>query len=458
LPARRRRAGAERGGVIGRADRDPGRGRLRRWRGFLSGALFALVALVAGQELLNETTLPDRLIAGLLVPDTTGNADAIVVPGAGVTGPCAPNTNAVQRTLHAARAWREGRAPIIVFSGGTGDNPCPIAEAMARLAREIGVPASAIHTERFSRSTYENARLTAPLLRRLGVRRVLVVTDRLHERRAAGAFAAQGFAVERRSVPVYDGHADNTAMLVAGLREYAAVYYYRMRGWISIGRPEAAPQESTATIPLQMQVSHPTGPLVILGASYAGGWRVERIGQHAVINKGVSGEQSFEMLNRFERDVVAASPRAVVLWGFINDIFRATDVEAAVPRIRNSFTKMVALARERGIEPILATEVTIRPPASWTNGIAALLGAVRGKESYQGRINRYVMDTNRWLVDLARREGLLLLDLQSATADGTGMRRPEFAQEDGSHIAARGYQVLTDYAVPLLQQHLDPAK
>ena len=40
-----------------------------------------------------------------------------------------------------------------------------------------------------SHNTHENAILSAPLLKRLGARRLLVVTDRLHMTRAGGAFA-----------------------------------------------------------------------------------------------------------------------------------------------------------------------------------------------------------------------------------------------------------------------------
>jgi lysophospholipase L1-like esterase len=326
---------------------------------------------------------------------------------------------------------------------------------MARLAQEVGVPGSAIHTELGSRSTYENARLAAPLLRWLGVQRVLVVTDRLHLRRASGAFAAQGFSVERRSVPTYDGHANNTAMLVAGLREYAGLYYYKMHGWIESGTTSSRVPATVgaSTSGREMRVANRLGPVIVLGASYAGSWKLDHLGQFAVINKGVSGQQSFEMLERFDGDVVAARPRAVILWGFINDIFRAQNADNAVARARDSFRRMVARAQEHGIEPIIVTEVTIRPAASWLNPLAALFGTIRGKESYQARVNRYVLETNEWLVDLARREELLMLDFQSMTADGNGMRRKEYAAEDGSHIPAEGYAALTSYAKPILEQH-----
>ena len=431
---------------------------VRRHR-FLFGVVVACASLAGLRELANETTLPDRLISPLLIPDTDRNADAIVVLGAGVTGPCVPNMNSVQRVLHAARAWREGRAPIVVFTGDAGDDSCRVADAMAQLAREIGVPARAVFTERFSINTRENAELTAPLLRWLGVRRVLVVTDRLHIRRAAGVFAAQGFEVERHSVPIYDGHVNNTAMLVAGTRELAAVGYYHLRGWLESSEagspPNGARLSVIPTIGSNMRITNPSGPIVVLGASYAGGWQIDRIAGIEWINKGVAGQTSVEMLERFERDVAAVKPRAVILWGFINDIFRAdADASAANQRARDTYTRMVELARERGIEPIIATEVTIRPEASWTNALASIVGALRGKESYQAWVNRHVMETNRWLVDLARREGLLLLDFRSTLAEGGGMRRAEFTQGDGSHITAAGYAALTTYARPILEAHL----
>ncbi|MGH9347830.1 MAG: GDSL-type esterase/lipase family protein, partial [Vicinamibacterales bacterium] len=291
----------------------------------------------------------------------------------------------------------------------------------------------------------------------LGARRVLIVTDRLHMRRAAGAFEQLGFAVQRASVPIYEGHADNVSMLASGLREMVALAYYRMRGWAESGSPQPVAVASNGVKTPDVQVHNPDGPIVVLGASYAGGWSgLTRVGDVPVINSGVAGQQSFEMLERFERDVVPARPRAVILWGFINDIFRADqDVNGAMARARDSYTGMIALARQHGIEPIVATEVTIRPQATWTTTLASIAGALRGKESYQYRINRHVIATNQWLVDLARREGLLLLDLQSTLAEEGGRRRPEFTQEDGSHISPAGYDALTRYARPILERHFE---
>jgi acyl-CoA thioesterase-1 len=200
-----------------------------------------------------------------------------------------------------------------------------------------------------------------------------------------------------------------------------------------------------------------TGPIVVLGASYAAGWKLESIGGVPVINHGVAGQQSFEMLARFDSDVVPERPRAVILWGFINDIFRAPwdHVEPARARVRESYVEMIARARRHGIEPILATEVTVRPrTGSSMERVRAVIGAMWGKEGYQDRINSHVLALNRWIVETGARERLLVLQFQPVLCEAQGRRRPAFAQPDGSHITPAGYDALTSYATPILEDFL----
>jgi lysophospholipase L1-like esterase len=327
---------------------------------------------------------------------------------------------------------------------------------MARLAQEVGVPRRVIHLETGSRTTRENGELSSHLLRWLGASRLLIVTDKLHMPRASGVFGQLGFAVERASVPIFEGHPDNVSMLTAGFREMLALWYYRMRGWVAAPSPSGRPASAESTTNGQ-PIMQSDGPVVILGASYAGGWDIARIGQVPVSNLGIAGQQSFEMLERFERDVVSKQPRAVILWGFINDIFRspADSMDATLTRVRDSYLQMVSLARRNGIVPIIATEVTVRSPDSWRNTLASWVGWLRGKQGYQDRINRHVQSVNRWLVDLARQENLLLLDLQSTLAEQGGARRKEYTQEDGSHISRVGYTAITEYAEPILTEYLE---
>jgi uncharacterized SAM-binding protein YcdF (DUF218 family)/lysophospholipase L1-like esterase len=464
----------------------------RRITWFLLGAL----AVLGARQLTNRLSWPDYLMRPLLVGDTAGHADVIVVPGAGLSDACTPNLNAVRRTLLAARLYRAGRAPLILISGGrprAGDLRCTVASVMAQLAVEIGVPPEAVRIERESRTTHKNAELSAPILRELGAKRILIVTDRLHMVRATAAYAHYGFAIERASVPVYEGHRDNVEMLLAGFREMIAIEWYRYKGWIdnpwaspsgtgaaatalpdagrdarvmgaSVGgaapretvmpQTPSPPQASTSPAPPQRL----EGPLVVLGASYAAGWKVPSLGGVPVLNKGVAGQQSFELLARFDADVVALRPRAVVIWGFANDVFRADRARAddAMTRMRQSVTAMIAQARAAGIEPILATEVTIREPNTWSDWFAGWAGWALGKTSYQAYVNSHILAQNAWLRDTANRERLLILDLQPVIGEPGGRRYKDFAADDGSHINDAGYAALTAYAEPHIAARLAP--
>ena len=209
-----------------------------------------------------------------------------------------------------------------------------------------------------------------------------------------------------------------------------------------------------------MTVRYPSGPVVVLGASYAGGWKPQAA-DIRFVNKGISGNQSWEMLARFEQDVLPEQPRAVIVWGFINDIFRSPPdkLESSIRRARESLAAIVTQARAAGIEPILATEVTIRGKDTWADYATSWVGWALGKRSYQSMINDHVLATNEWMRELARREDLLMLDLQPLTSDESGMRRKEYASPDGSHISAAGYQAISDHVQPRLRSHFgSPAR
>jgi uncharacterized SAM-binding protein YcdF (DUF218 family)/lysophospholipase L1-like esterase len=413
----------------------------------------AILLLWAARLFITESPVADWIVAPLLIADAPEASQAVVVLGAGTVEGCVPNNNGVRRVLLAARMLREGKAPLLIFTGGTGDG-CPVARAMSLLARQVGVPAEAIREEAASTSTWENGALTAPLLRAWGIHRVLIVTDRLHMRRATGVFRRLGFDVRQASVPIVEGHRDNLDMLQTGLREFAALSYYRLRGWI--GSPDTPGSTTSTAAEYPRQTMKGTGPIVLLGASYPEGWQLGEIAGVKVVNRGVGGEQSFEMLARFDSDVVAEEPRAVILWGFINDVFHApADTEPALQRVRESFGEMIARARQNGIVPVLATELTIRAPSGTRlEPLWNIIGTLRGKESYQDRINSHVLGLNKWIVETAKREQLLVLEFQAVLSEPNGQRRPAFAQPDGSHISQQGYDMLTSYAVPILEQVL----
>lgn len=195
--------------------------------------------------------------------------------------------------------------------------------------------------------------------------------------------------------------------------------------------------------------------MIILGASYAKGWDIEQLyGCRHIQNEGIDGNQSFEMAQRFQQDVLDHQPRYVLLWGFINDIFRSNPekMESTLQRIRDSYLEMIKLSRAHQISPILATEVTIREPAGIKNAAMKLIGDLLGKTSYQSMINDHVMQTNTWIRQLAAEENIPLLDFETLLAEPDGRRGKVYSKDDGSHITGEAYRVITDYA----RQQLNP--
>ena len=207
--------------------------------------------------------------------------------------------------------------------------------------------------------------------------------------------------------------------------------------------------ESAETQP----VSHPTGPIVLLGASYVAAWTLDEVRGVPVVNLGIPGNQTHEYIGRFEDEVLALRPRAVVIWGIDNDIIRSPrdEVVEARRRVMRNLAYLVHLARDSGIEPVLATDLTLRPPARWLEGLAAIVGRLRGKQGYQSYINGHVLWLNASIRALATRAQVKLLDIHRVTSGPDEMRAPAFAQADDSHLTEAGYRAITAYVVPRLE-------
>jgi uncharacterized SAM-binding protein YcdF (DUF218 family) len=105
-----------------------------------------------------------------------------------------PSQRLRRRVTLGVGLYRDGAAPLLVLSGG-GDGPVAEAAVMYELAREGGVPQTALLLEAESRNTFENAANTARLLHAAGKSRVILVSDRLHLPRAARLFRQAGLDV-----------------------------------------------------------------------------------------------------------------------------------------------------------------------------------------------------------------------------------------------------------------------
>ena len=190
------------------------------------------------------------------------SAAAIVLLGGGTESASAPRpivemNGAGDRILYAAQLYRDGKAPLILASGGNitwlGTRPSTPADEMAAILEMLGVPAEAILKQPDSQNTYEDAFFSTQLLKERGIQQVILVTSALHMPRSVALFEKQGiqvipaptdFAITEASWSKFSNDSlagqlvnllpgtGNLSMTTNALKEYLGMLAYRLRGWL----------------------------------------------------------------------------------------------------------------------------------------------------------------------------------------------------------------------------------
>ena len=154
-------------------------------------------------------------------PEVIPLGEVIVLLGGGTEPKAYPRSGvemngAGDRVIYAAQLFKEGKAPLILLSGGEitwmNDGSTTPAEDMAEILLSMDVPQDALIVEDLSRNTYENALYAKELLDERGISKILLVTSAMHMPRSVSLFEAQGFEVTPLPVDysvVEDGSAEN---------------------------------------------------------------------------------------------------------------------------------------------------------------------------------------------------------------------------------------------------------
>lgn len=158
----------------------------------------------------------------LTVQDDGSKVDLIVVPGG--DGP--------PRATQAARLWKAGRAPLILI---TGDGDCLFNK---QIMLRDGVAPSAIFVECQSGSTWQNARLSVPMMREVQAKSALIVTNWYHSRRAIASFRTACPQMHFVASPIGNGELNpklptTQADLELIAKEYVKLAWYLLSGHIT---------------------------------------------------------------------------------------------------------------------------------------------------------------------------------------------------------------------------------
>lgn len=143
-----------------------------------------------------------------------------------------------------------------------------------------------------------------------------------------------------------------------------------------------------------------------------------------VINRGISGQTTPQMLLRFQADVIALRPQVVHILAGTNDVAGNTGPTSPAD-FENNIKAMVEMARAHRITVILGSV----PPTATFN--------------WRPQIKPVpiIQALNVWLRNYAAQQGIGFIDYYSALADSSGAFKPDLANE-GVHPNRNGYRVM----------------
>jgi lysophospholipase L1-like esterase len=154
------------------------------------------------------------------------------------------------------------------------------------------------------------------------------------------------------------------------------------------------------------------------------------------VNRGIGGQTTSQMLLRFRADVLAATPKAVVILAGTNDI-AGNAGPVALETVQGNLATMAELARLHGVRVVLASVLPIADDKKDAGGQPILRSGDRPPATIDA--------LNRWLVEYARTNGHVYLDYFTALTDAGGRLKPE-VNDDGLHPNAAGYAVMAPLA------------
>jgi lysophospholipase L1-like esterase len=142
------------------------------------------------------------------------------------------------------------------------------------------------------------------------------------------------------------------------------------------------------------------------------GFRVE------FLNRGIVGELTDDMVDRFGRDVLEPQPDAVIILGGSNDLGWGMEPSSVAENLAGMYDQ----AMNNGIRPVACTVPSVR---GFDEGIQPRL-------LLNGLIKRH-----------SRALGVACVDLFTATSDSDGRLREEYSN-DGLHLSPLGYEAMAE--------------
>ena len=161
-------------------------------------------------------------------------------------------------------------------------------------------------------------------------------------------------------------------------------------------------------------------------------WMMKARPAWRVLNRGVNGERTDQILERFTRDVLENRPAVVTVIAGVNDIYQGRSADYVQAHLRDIYD------RARGA------------------GIRVVAGSIIPYNTATPDQNARMRAVNAWIRDAASRDAnMLFCDTRAAVARPGN---PDLlgSSPDELHPSAEGYRAMADALVPCVDQALRP--
>lgn len=185
--------------------------------------------------------------------------------------------------------------------------------------------------------------------------------------------------------------------------------------------------------------------VVFLGDSITDGWRLNEYfpDDKELINRGISGQITGEMLGRMQNDVLSLEPKAVLILAGTNDLARGVPVRT----IENNLAMIADLAEFHKIKLLFASVLPVSDYHRATNPRFA---------QTKVRNPNLIRELNDWMKSMCEERHFAYVDYYTAMVDNAGFLPADMA-DDGLHPNAKGYRIMAPIALEAINSAVKPA-
>ncbi|MEG6521472.1 SGNH/GDSL hydrolase family protein [Desulfotomaculum sp. 1211_IL3151] len=163
---------------------------------------------------------------------------------------------------------------------------------------------------------------------------------------------------------------------------------------------------------------------------------------YPMLNRGINGETTGQMLDRLQRDVISEKPAYLIFAGGHNDGWQ----KVSLPRVQHNIQQVVESALRQGICPIMV----LPSPLNIEQLLQCFDGTRQDAEEYHENLGQI----RQWIDQYAKEREFLTLDFHTPLLlTGTDQGDPRYLL-DGGHPTHEGYHLLGQAAIQQLANRL----